>query len=608
MKKKFLSLGMGLLLLVSLGLKPISTEGAKAESYVGDTPTMTGEYFQIQVKVTSSDPMFYIPLAGSGSTLVYYNWNVDWGDGNTINYNTGANGTANYLNDNVNHDYSSAISSIGAKDDYTFTITITPNNTTDSWLRAFGFPSSGTSGNAPSAANKNKLIKVLSPFTPLMSSSASNIAKGIAGDYVFRSMFYDCPNLTLADTAIFTSDWDNITSVGTNFACYMFTYCTSLTLPDNFNIPQDITTVGSNFLTYMFGNCSSLTSLPADFNIPQDITTVGSYFLNYMFCSSGLTSLPANFNIPQGIKGTVGGYFLTYMFDSCLSSTSLPADFNIPQGITTVGTYFLTYMFYNCPLNYLPADFNIPQGITTVGTYFLYSFLYNTGSNIFQINESFRLPVLDSTQLVKSNVLQYAFRLKNTSPIQNISAKTILNGNVEPSGVTTSRNVFNGKFRDAVTLPKYLSGSTTSTVNYGDSNIVIFAKYFISITAIACTNVSNGYTFDWTSSTAWPEFKWQYNNLLSSEEKSTISTSEDVNVIAMIERYTYMVNKYPELASDNWLVDGDNNAIVVAQSNATNVTMSDINSNDLMLIVSIFSLFTVCITAFLIYEKRKTNR
>ncbi|MCL2135923.1 MAG: leucine-rich repeat protein [Coriobacteriia bacterium] len=486
--------------------------GGEGQAHAADNAFAAGEAFQLNIRTPNNNTSFLLPISsnlnGTGSGK-YYNWIVDWGDGDSEPY-AGLSSEGG----GIPHNYANA-------GDYA--ISISPNGTTDAWLAAFGFYESTTGAN--DAANKAMVLGSPSVITPEMTRTADQVnGTASAPSFEWGLTFYACTNLVQAP--IFQG-WEAISSVGTNFtygmfygcsrltalpagftypqgittvgnnfaywtfnnctslvslpanfnlpqnisdagrnfAAYMFYGCSSLTsLPAGFNLPQSTTTAGDNFAYAMFDNCKSLASIPAGFNLPQSITTANNSFATYLFYGcSNLTSIPEGFNLPQGISA-VGDGFASYMFYGCEKLTSLPANFNLPQGITRVGLNFVSYMFYGCSsLGALPSGFNLPQGITSAENYFASNMFNMAGGPNFQINAEFKFPVgVTSTNL---NNFYRAFLLAWQAPMQNRSAASIIGDCPVPS---TQRNTFDTHFKDLDYIPINWGGKDLTPPDHGE--------------------------------------------------------------------------------------------------------------------------------------------
>ena len=349
--------------------------------------------FQLMISVPADGTTFILPASstlGGRNFSNPYNWAIDWGDGGSETV-----AGMSSVNGGVSHTYLSA-------GDYT--ITITPNGSTEAWFAAFGF-SQGSSG-ANSSVNKSMVVGAAGQVTPQMIRTAAQLdGRQPAPDYEWAYVFYQCPNL--AQAPLYTN-WDSILSVGDYFAGCMFDGCSSLeSLPAGFNLPQNITSFDTDFAYGMFENCTSLKSLPDGFNLPQKLTTNGSSLANSMFygCTS-LEYLPAGFNLSQNMR-TVGGFYAADMFYGCVSLASLPDGFNLPQQLTSAGNFFADAMFLGCrSLEFLPAGFNLPQNLTSVGDFFVQSILRGC-NNLASLPVGFNLPqkVTSTGDYFASNML-----------------------------------------------------------------------------------------------------------------------------------------------------------------------------------------------------------
>ena len=498
-KNKLVSLTLAFIMAIAmLGSAPIAAFG---EGLLGDfggaqaAPRAFNDdepHFQLTVSILEGGTTFILPTSSylnSSFTGKLYNWSIDWGDGKTETVSgTSSNGGG------IPHLYEFAGDHI---------ITITPNGSTEAWLAAFGFAGNTVGSNAP--ANKDLVTAVAGPLTPQMTRTTAQI-NGIepAPNYEWANMFIMCTSLSQAITV---ESWEQVTSVGSNFATNMFYNCSSLvSVKNGFNLPQSITSTGSFFAAGIFSNCENLVSLPAGFNLPQGITTVGDFFALSMFsdCSNlhnlpdgfnmpqGITDagdgfaylmfyaceelyeLPEGFNLPQGITKTGGSFvsgflyecynlvslpegfnlppnitsvgddFVQYLFYSCTSLVTLPEGFNLPQGIISVGYYFATGMFIACEsLDSLPEGFNLPQNINSTGTDFAAEMFRDAGSPSFQINNEFCFP--SSITATTANAFYRSFQLSANAPMQNRTAASIIGDCLTP---IEERETFGSCFSD----------------------------------------------------------------------------------------------------------------------------------------------------------------
>jgi len=358
--------------------------------------------FYLTVRTTDNNTTFLVPTSSALNSIddaKPYNWVIDWGDGATETRS----GTSS-LGGGISHTYA-------ASGDYT--ITITPNGSIEAWLAAFGFyVVYDVSDDSNDQSNKNLLIGAPSQITPQMTKTNTQIEGR-----------EPVPN----------NEWE-----------YTFSYCSNLVVAPVFAGWENISSVGDNFARQMFFNCTSLTNLPADFNLPQGLTEVGDSFAYLMFyyCQS-LTNLPAGFNLPQGLT-EVGDNFACALFGYCTSLSNLPADFNLPQGLNVVGNSFARLMFYSCfRLTNLSAGFDLPQGLTKVGNYFASWMFYGTGSSVFQINDEFRFPA--GIPADTAGAFYQAFNLSDRAPVQNRGAASIIGECPVPAD---QRETFDSHFVD----------------------------------------------------------------------------------------------------------------------------------------------------------------
>ena len=419
---------------------------------------LTVEEFVFEVTVTNSGDSFYIPTSGNtnpapGATYEMfnksYNWNIDWGDNSSGNYTElttsdrtppSANGWsgASGINDGIQHVYNNA---------GTYTITITPNGSTDAWFSVFGFYSQ-TNPNVPSheQSNRDMITAIISEFTPLMMRTQASLAAGTAAPYAEWSMTFDkCSNLTTTGPG-FSSDYDAITIVNEYFCSNMFSHCASLTMSDTFNLPQGITQVSDLAFYSMFDGCSSDAFTMNDiFNLPQGITQVAYGFAGSMFdgCSGDAFTMNEVFNLPQGVTQADGSNCLIYMFSGCSGDAfTMNEVFNLPQGITQVYDDFAACMFSNC---------NGPA---------------------FQVNSLFRFPRLSQTMLDASGIFWETFQ--GVGPQQR-SAVSIINNPAAPQASSPTlfpavqRQTFDAAFHDIAVIHSNWGGSDATpdaTITY----------------------------------------------------------------------------------------------------------------------------------------------
>ncbi|MCL2150130.1 MAG: leucine-rich repeat domain-containing protein, partial [Dehalococcoidia bacterium] len=343
------------------------------------------EEFVFEVTVPAGGT-FRIPVSGRLNNINNsYNWNIDWGDGNTQT----ASGTGSTTSAGIPHTYTTA---------GIYIITITPNASTDAWLKAFGFYD-GTSG-ANVQTNKEMVTKIVSPLTPLMTRTQTQLNAGTAPTNEWYYAFYQCINLTMGPDFTFSASWNDITRVGDSFVRNLFSGCSgdAFTMNSVFNFPQGITTVGDNFAQLMFSSCRGASfTMNSVFNLPQDIATVGNRFASQMFqeCRGAAFTMNSVFNLPQSITDFVGDSFASSMFFRCYGSAfTMNSIFNFPQGITTVGDYFAYCIFRECygSAFTMSSVFSLPQGITTVGNSFASSMFYQCYGSAFTMNSVFNLP------------------------------------------------------------------------------------------------------------------------------------------------------------------------------------------------------------------------
>jgi hypothetical protein len=289
---------------------------ATESDFAGQTATVTigpVEFFEFSVETTDEDKTFSLPTSGylsNPATTKTYDWDIDWGDGTAKQNASGSSATDS---PGISHTYAAA---------GTYQITISPHGSDpaskDAWFGAFGF-AAGTSG-ANSPTNKNKVVSVDSPISPLMTRTQEQIDLSQAPNYEWVYTFYGCQNaaFTMGEDFRFSDEWDSITKAGNYFAYAMFSGCSGaeFTMSEVFNLPQGITTVGSNFAFGMFYRCSGAGfTMNDDFNLPQGITTAGESFASDMFRGCSGTGFLVNgvFKFPK--LDDIPSYAFAYTFN-----------------------------------------------------------------------------------------------------------------------------------------------------------------------------------------------------------------------------------------------------------------------------------------------------
>ena len=351
--------------------------------------TTFNEKFQFQVAVAAGES-FAIPTSGYGPYGgKSYNWDINWGDDSA---GLRVSGNSSIESDGISHTYPIA---------GTYTITITPAESTDAWFNAFGFYSNTIGAN--NDTNKAKVRAILSELTPLMTRTASQISGTDTSvpKLEWAHTFYECINLSTTGPG-FSSSWNSITTTGEDFANSMFAGCSgdAFTMDDVFNLPQGITTVGHYFASRMFSGCSGAAfTMNNVFNLPQEITTIDYYFAAQMFlnCSGASFTMNNVFTMPQKI--TKGNHmFANYMFSGCSGAAfTMGNAFNLPAEITEIGQKFTYYMFSGCSGAAFTMNdvFNLPAGITTSmeGGFDFFCYMFSGCSGAaFTMNDVFNFP------------------------------------------------------------------------------------------------------------------------------------------------------------------------------------------------------------------------
>jgi hypothetical protein len=446
-----------------------------------------------------------------------YSWEINWGDGGA---NTKARGEANSTNLGIPHKYTNAgtylVKIVSQVDGTTPYITEKAG-----WFRSFGFSEdhyyhnydeeiSYDEKDSKNQANKNKVVKILTPLYPQMTR--------LPGESFLEQsdgLFSNCRNLQMGSDFTFAETaWKNIAVGGDGFGAGMFAGCSGANFTMNaiFNLPQTATSIYSILGENMFYRCSGAKfTMNSVFNLPPNIVinsnsykfgAVGSSM--FQGCSGANFTMNKVFNLPQKITHA-NSYFATSMFQGCSgASFTMNSVFNLPQKITFVESEFAYAMFQGCSgasftmnkVFNLPQDFSIVNEFTwEVSTNFASSMFQNAGGSNFQVNTVFKFPAFSNERLKgysefeyvcddeyvdgeyngyvcedvpiiddSSNFFSYALALSNSVAIQNRAALSIIGDNkVDPD--TFSRNTFNAKFQDLSVIQKYFNGTTSSELN-----------------------------------------------------------------------------------------------------------------------------------------------
>ncbi|MDR0955569.1 MAG: IPT/TIG domain-containing protein [Candidatus Nomurabacteria bacterium] len=306
---------------------------------------------------TATGTTFAIPTSNADA----YDWNVDWGDGDSETDS----GTGSKTSAGISHTYAAAGS---------YQITIKPAATPASgWLQAFGFYS-GTSG-ANAQANKDLFYTIDTPFTALSRT---------VGASMFADTFYGTKNLANIPADLF----ENINTTGAANFTLMFAYTfyqaaynsTDATIPSGL-FDTITTSSGTNFMYmfyytfYYYGYSSTVLTIPSGLlsGLDTSHTTVASsgflYMFGYMFSYAGCKSTAAQ--IPAGLFDgfvTVAGPYLMGTFYHTFyyygySSTVLTIPSGLFSGVTLSsssptnlfgGTF--AYCGHNSTVGTIPAD------------------------------------------------------------------------------------------------------------------------------------------------------------------------------------------------------------------------------------------------------------
>lgn len=142
----------------------------------------------------------------------------------------------------------------------------------------------------------------------------------------------------------------------------------------------------------------------------------------------------------------------------------------------------------------------------------------------------------------------------------------------------------------------FTGGSTPESVTPTEQ-ATAYANYFLSQTAPYCSTL-DGDDAPWTSLAAEYGF-------MDDEAKDYFDTSSDAVIVQTRERYSFLINKYPTLAANNFMVDSKNQPIVQLslQLQADVKDEKTLNGNVIVLL-SFSVLFSVSI--FIVLRKKDT--
>ena len=203
-----------------------------------------------------------------------YDWSIDWGDG-VVESKSGS-GAADT---GIEHSYSVAGQYI---------ITITPNSSLDSWLKAYGYSASASSSTLLKQAERNKVVTCHGLLTPAMVALQGEIGIGQVGNSALRGWFQDCKgyHFTMGNDFGLSPEWSEIRTVGTYFMSNMFHGCSgqAFTMGAKFNFPPNLKTLGQNSIRDTFNGCNGAQFTMNDIcNLPQQVETVANNVFYYVF-------------------------------------------------------------------------------------------------------------------------------------------------------------------------------------------------------------------------------------------------------------------------------------------------------------------------------------
>jgi endonuclease I len=153
---------------------------------------------------------------------------------------------------------------------------------------------------------------------------------------------------------------------------------------------------------------------------------------------------------------------------------------------------------------------------------------------------------------------------------------------------TGSTTEWNSYVEDTST---YLADHTFTSGNVEDPSLA-YAQYFLDISAPYCA-VLDGVNIPWNSLAT--EYGYLTNAI-----KDYFTTTNQATILSARLRYEFLVNKYPTLDANNFLVNGSNAPLYAYRFEPRSVTMQ-LERFYLMMFSSISSLFVFT----LLYKKRK---
>jgi hypothetical protein len=247
------------------------------------TPKKQEEQFQLVIDTRQTDTesvttdlTFKIPVAAvdfesvdvEGLNGYPYHWNIDWGDGTSLEEVSGEGDDSGF-----DFDAGTLTPRTAASHEYDepgrYTITITPVDSQQSgWFRAFGVGISAF-GEFPWTVADGDRRKIVSPLSPLTLAMFGNPDGTELSDAIGMGMFDGCDgkNFHLGDNFGLAPEWHTSVPLTFGFFFGAFQGSSLKTLPANFTF-EHITNMGESGLMWTFKNCDSLV-LPPGFRLPQ---------------------------------------------------------------------------------------------------------------------------------------------------------------------------------------------------------------------------------------------------------------------------------------------------------------------------------------------------
>lgn len=122
-----------------------------------------------------------------------------------------------------------------------------------------------------------------------------------------------------------------------------------------------------------------------------------------------------------------------------------------------------------------------------------------------------------------------------------------------------------------------------------------YAIYFRDETSAGCTAQN-------VSLIPWNKLESEYLTLPSGAKNEFVNNTNEIIADARA-RYQVLINKYSTLASDNWLVDGENNVVYAPPQRLINSQYQV----DWAVVIIAISLLTVSIASIVMFKKRKAS-